>query len=51
MENRKEYELSKEPQLIFGRHPVMDAIRSGMAIDKVLLQQQIRGPLKKRSGI
>lgn len=31
---------------IFGRHPVADAIRSGKAIDKIYLQQGIRGEME-----
>lgn len=37
----------QEPQLIYGRHPVADAIRSGTPIDKVILQQGIRGEMEK----
>ncbi len=33
--------------LIYGRHPVMDAIQSGKTIDKLILQQGIRGPFEK----
>ena len=33
--------------LIFGRHPVVDAIESGQTIEKVLLQQGTRGELEK----
>ena len=33
--------------LIFGRHPVLDALKSGKTIDKVLLQQGIKGELEK----
>jgi 23S rRNA (guanosine2251-2'-O)-methyltransferase len=35
------------PQIIYGRHPVADAIRSGTPIDKVILQQGIRGEMEK----
>lgn len=34
-------------QLIYGRHPVIDAIENGKSIDKVFLQQGIRGDLEK----
>lgn len=34
-------------QLIFGRHPVMEAIVSGRTLDKVYLQQSIRGDFEK----
>ncbi len=37
----------KDAQVIYGRHPVAEAIQAGMAIDKVLLQQGIRGELEK----
>lgn len=33
--------------LIFGRHPVVEAIREGQAIEKVLLQTGTRGELEK----
>ncbi len=33
--------------LIFGRHPVLDALKSGKTIDKVLLQQGTKGELEK----
>lgn len=34
-------------QLIFGRHPVVDAIKTGTPIDKLLLQQGIRGDFER----
>ena len=33
--------------LIFGRHPVLDALRNGSAIDKILLQQGTRGDFER----
>lgn len=33
--------------MVYGRHPVVDAIESGMAFDKLMLQQQLRGPFEK----
>lgn len=33
--------------IIYGRHPVVDAIKSGQTIDKILLQQGTRGELEK----
>jgi 23S rRNA (guanosine2251-2'-O)-methyltransferase len=36
-----------ELQIIYGRHPVMDALKAGMAIDKVYIQQNIRGEMEK----
>jgi 23S rRNA (guanosine2251-2'-O)-methyltransferase len=33
--------------LIYGRHPVIEAIKSGNPLDKVLLQQDIRGEMEK----
>lgn len=33
--------------MIFGRHPVVDAIRNGQTIDKLYLQQGIRGEFEK----
>jgi len=32
--------------IIFGRHPVLDAIRSGKTVDKVIMQQGFKGPLE-----
>jgi 23S rRNA (guanosine2251-2'-O)-methyltransferase len=39
--------LKQEQQLLFGRHPVLDALESGMWVDKVMLQQGTRGELEK----
>ena len=40
--------MAKEKShLIFGRHPVTEALQSGKPFDKVFLQQGIRGPLEK----
>lgn len=33
--------------IIYGRHPIVDAIQSGQTIDKILLQQGTRGELEK----
>ena len=38
-------EQSKD--IIFGRHPVADANRAGLAVDKVYLQQGVRGDFEK----
>lgn len=40
-------EENQKPELIYGRHPVTDAIRNGVAIDKVLLQQGTRGEFER----
>jgi len=37
----------KNKSIIFGRHPVVDAIRGGQTIDKLMLQQGIRGEFEK----
>ena len=37
----------KNKNLIYGRHPVMDAIQSGKTIEKVFLMQGTTGPLEK----
>lgn len=34
------------PEIIFGRHPVADAIRNGSTIERVMLQQGTRGELE-----
>ena len=40
--------MAKEKShLIFGRHPVTEALQSGKPFDKVFLQQGIRGPFEK----
>jgi len=38
---------SKNDLIIYGRHPVVDTIRAGKPVDKVLLQQGIRGEFEK----
>ncbi len=40
-------EQEKDRPIIYGRHPVVDAIRAGTPIDKVILQEGIRGELEK----
>ena len=35
------------PKIIYGRHPVVDAIKSGVDFDKIMLQTGIRGPFEK----
>jgi 23S rRNA (guanosine2251-2'-O)-methyltransferase len=37
----------KEEQIIYGRHPLVDAIRAGQSIEKILLQQGTRGEFEK----
>ncbi|MEM1325209.1 MAG: 23S rRNA (guanosine(2251)-2'-O)-methyltransferase RlmB [Bacteroidota bacterium] len=37
----------EKSQLIFGRHPVMDALKGGRTIDKIYLQRGIRGEFEK----
>jgi len=39
--------MKKSTTLIFGRHPVLDAIKAGKTIQKVIMQQGFRGPLEK----
>lgn len=39
--------IKKETAIIYGRHPVMDAIQSGASLDKVIFQQGISGPFEK----
>ncbi|MEN0007010.1 MAG: RNA methyltransferase substrate-binding domain-containing protein, partial [Bacteroidota bacterium] len=36
-----------KPDLIYGRHPVVDAIQAGTSIDKLVLQQGTRGDFEK----
>ena len=38
--------MQKE-QVIYGRHPVVDALNAGQAMEKVLLQQGVRGPFER----
>ena len=38
---------SKRQQLIYGRHPVVEALRSGQPVDKVYLLQGTRGEIEK----
>lgn len=39
--------MLKKDNLIFGRHPVVEAIQSGAPLDKVFLQQGVRGDFEK----
>lgn len=39
--------MKKQKQLIFGRHPVVDTIKTGGNVDKVFFQTGIRGPFEK----
>ncbi len=38
--------MNKDP-VIAGRHPVLDALQAGVPLDKILLQQGVRGPFEK----
>ncbi len=37
----------QDKNIIYGRHPVIDAIQAGTSIDKLILQQGIRGDFEK----
>ncbi|MEO1434823.1 MAG: 23S rRNA (guanosine(2251)-2'-O)-methyltransferase RlmB [Bacteroidota bacterium] len=37
----------KDTQLIMGRHPVVDALKADIALERVWLSRQIRGPFEK----
>jgi 23S rRNA (guanosine2251-2'-O)-methyltransferase len=37
--------------LIFGRHPIVDALKSGTRLDKIFLQQGVRGEFEKEIRI
>lgn len=39
--------MLKKDNLIFGRHPVIEAMQSGARLDKVFLQQGVRGDFEK----
>ncbi|MCB9316016.1 MAG: 23S rRNA (guanosine(2251)-2'-O)-methyltransferase RlmB [Lewinellaceae bacterium] len=39
--------MSKTTNLIYGHHPVVEAIQAGKAVEKVFFQQGIRGELEK----
>lgn len=46
------YNRTKKPnvdkdKLIYGRHPIMDAIENGMSIDKIMLSQAVKGDYEK----
>lgn len=34
-------------KLIYGRHPIIDAIQNGMSLDKVMLSKSVKGPFEK----
>lgn len=38
--------MKSNSNIIFGRHPVIDAIKSGKTIDKVIMQHGFKGPLE-----
>ncbi len=38
---------AQNKEIIFGRHPVLDAVRAGLSVDKVILQQGVRGEFEK----
>ncbi len=46
-----EYYGSENPNLIIGRNPVTEAIKSGRAIDKVLIQKDAEGSAKKIASL
>lgn len=39
--------MEKNSEIIFGRHPVVDAIKAGASVDKIVMQQGIRGEFEK----
>lgn len=39
--------MDNKKQIIYGRHPVVDAIKAGQTFDKLYLQQGIRGEMEK----
>ena len=40
--------MNKTKNIIYGKHPVIDAVEEGHSIDKIFLQQGIRGELEKQ---
>lgn len=42
----KKQKIDKE-KLIYGRHPVLDAIQNGLAIEKILLSKAVKGDFEK----
>lgn len=47
-----EFQYKKKPKadlekLIYGRHPVMEALENGMSIDKIMLSQSVKGDFEK----
>lgn len=39
--------VKKDTNIIYGRHPIIDAIKAGKPFDKVMLQKEIRGEYEK----
>ena len=39
--------MQQKTSMIFGRHPIVDAMRNGQSLDKILLQKGIRGEFEK----
>ena len=44
-------EFTENPNLIIGRNPVMEAIKAGRSIDKVLMQKDAEGSAKKIASL
>lgn len=45
-QHKKKTKVDQE-KLIYGRHPVMEAIENGMSIDKIMLSQAVKGDFEK----
>lgn len=50
--NYKRHDRPKRPpidkeKLLYGRHPVIDAVKNGMSVDKIILSQAIKGEFAK----
>lgn len=43
--------LTEKNTLIFGRHPIVDALQSGAQLDKIFLQQGVRGDFEREIRI
>jgi 23S rRNA (guanosine2251-2'-O)-methyltransferase len=39
--------IEKNTDIVFGRHPVVDIVQAGTPVDKIILQQGIRGDFEK----
>ena len=50
-EERREAFIEENPNMIIGRNPVMEAVKSGRTIEKILMQKDGEGSIKKIASL